>query len=184
MSEFRKILRNDSSSDSEEGELSEDNEVLDTNQETNDNKLLDPKTLKTSKSLEIVDKMDTKRNNRFSIWSDLLIEEELNDSVSNSMDIKKRQSKTRKMDRNCENYSFWMKKQLETNSEQQLSQKTSHSDNTQKDVHKKKTKKKKKSHKDKQMSKSGDLVLEMAKKLREPKVDLLSMSSILLSFDL
>ena len=179
MSEFHRFLKNDSSSDSEEGELSETNDELEAKQEiieTNDKNLVSSQTLNSSKSLQIVDKIDTKRNNRFSMWSDLLLEEDLNQSVSNSMDIKKRGSKRRKLDRNCENYSFWTKKQLESNSHKKLDQKTNNLENNA--IHKKKKKnKKKRSDKNKPMAQTVDIVLEMAKKLKEPKVDLLSKSS-------
>ncbi|CAG2108660.1 unnamed protein product [Medioppia subpectinata] len=177
MNRFHTFTKNESSDESsEEGELNDDSDDHNDQKPAIDGKdnhqLFDSKALKVSKSLEIMDKRDDNRaKNRFTLWSDILLEEELNHSVSNSMDIKKRQKKSTKFDRKSENYSFWTKKQLEDkqkdNCDQQLTQTTDNSDNKQTKSEKKRRKNKKKKKADK------DIVSQIAYKLNEPKTDLL-----------
>jgi len=116
-----------------------------------------------------VDQRDTKRQKRFSLWSDILLEEELNHSVSNSMDIKKSQMDSiTQFDRKSENYSFWTKRQLEDNCDQQLTQKSHISDNKPKNE-----KKTRKTRNKIQRKSDRDFVSQIAYKLKEPKVHLL-----------
>ena len=176
MSRFHTFTRNDSSSESgEDGEVIDDDlqDIEQTHESETNN--LDDKSLKPSKSLQILDKIESKRK-RFSVWSDFLLEDELNHSVSNAMDIKKKRQ-TNRLDRQSENYSFWTKRELEDNSDQLAerdsdpNQSTSHLNINMKNK-RKKTKKRKKDKKE--SDKRVDFALEMAHKLNEPKIDLIS----------
>lgn len=179
MSRFHTFTKNESSSESEEdGQLvGDDEDEEDVHQRPQETNNLDIKSLKPSKSLQILDKIDTKRKNRFSVWSDILLEEELNHSVAKSMDIKK--VKRDQLDRQSENYSFWTKRESETNSAQMAKQNADpkHSLDHLSIKSKNKRKKNKKRKKDKKDDfRRSDFALEVAKKLNEPKLDLMSKS--------
>ncbi|XP_054159841.1 phosphorylated adapter RNA export protein-like [Oppia nitens] len=171
MSRFHTFTTNESSDDDsddrEDGQLDDDccgtdSQYLTTNTTT---------TIQMNKTLDIMDKKtDTKRPNRFSIWSNILLEEDLKDSMQTSMDINKR-LRTSKYDRNCENYSFWTKSQLENKDNKEDNQEMSQTVDTNHNQSKKSSKKSSKKKKIRKNQK--DFVTEMAHKLKEPKVDLL-----------
>ena len=91
-------------------------------------------------------------NKKFSIWSDVLLEEELCESMGESVKLKKR--KRRKKEKDSENYSFWTKEDFERK------------------FSSKKTVQVKKRLR--MQNVKNDLAAEISRKLNEPRVDIIS----------
>jgi hypothetical protein len=188
LNRFHAHFKNESSSDSEEEEMFSNYKKMKTNSElivdnnSSSDRLFAKNAFKPSKSLQIRDTCVNQSKKRFSIWSDILMEEDLNHNINNCMNIKTN-SNSNRFDRKSENYSFWTKKQLEnkfsdqrleTNSTNELSLNCNNNCDNNERKSKKRKKKNKKKGKEKQK-----IALEIALKLNEPKVDLISESSVI-----
>jgi hypothetical protein len=192
LNRFHAHFKNESSSDSEEEEMfsnykkmKTNSELIEDNNESSD-RLFAKNAFKPSKSLQIKEISVNPSKKRFSIWSDILMEEDLNQNINNCMNIKTN-SNSNRFDRKSENYSFWAKKQLEnnssnqrleTNSTNELSLNCDNNINNNINNNEKKSKKRKKKNKKKGKEKQK-IALEIAFKLNEPKVDLISESLII-----
>jgi len=115
MSAFQSILSSDDSdmSDDEKNDVTTAKFTPDTESSENfvPTEEVASSELKVSKNLEIVENRKNV-NKRFSIWSEILMEEELNESMNNSLKLKKRRRKPRKDvkdEKESDNYAFWTK---------------------------------------------------------------------------
>ena len=148
--------------DSDSGEISEEDE-LEYLPLIAEKKPTIPAELSESKLPETIQVTESKgplTHKRFSIWSDLLVEE--------SPECSKKRKK--KSDRNVENYEFWNKNVSEMpdpkKSEQWVKEKLN--------LTELKLRKKKKNKKKKRTKSESKIAAEIAYKLKEPKIDLIS----------
>lgn len=191
LNRFHAHFKNDSSSDSEEEEMFSNHKKMKTNSESiednneSSHQLFAKNAFKPSKSLQIKEFCVNQSKKRFSIWSDILMEEDLNHNINNSMNIKTN-SNSNRFDRKSENYSFWTKKQLENKSSDQRLETNStnelslNCDNNFDNNNERRSKKRKKKNKNKKKGKERQkIALEIAFKLNEPKVDLISESFVI-----
>src|SRR5699024_493672 len=68
--------------------------------------------IKASRKLEIVEKRKN-LSKKFSIWSEVLMEEELNESMNKALKLKRKKWQRQKGEKESENYSFWTKEDFE-----------------------------------------------------------------------
>jgi len=157
------------------GEMDIDDEKSHANASSTETNLM-AMSSKPSDNLNICD-TSTSRRKRFSVWSDMLLDEGMADCMKSNANLVGED--VNKVDRNCENYSFWVKRQLEE-SEGNVGLGESSKSTRRCNIKPKKKKKKKKDKKDRSgkhefASKKKHVVVEMiARKLHEPKRDLIS----------
>lgn len=111
--------------------------------------------IKASQKLEIVGNRKN-LNKKFSIWSEILMEEELNESMNSALKVntsRRRKKKPQKGEKDSDNYSFWTKQDFDRK------------------FAVKKTCELKKKIKSKQLKK--DIVTEISRKLSENRVDII-----------
>lgn len=71
-------------------------------------------TVQPSEKLNIVPQTSKCLNKKFSIWSEVLLEEELCESMGNSVNLKKRKARKKKLkEKDSDNYCFWTKEDFE-----------------------------------------------------------------------
>lgn len=151
--------------ESDSGEISEEDELEYLPSIAEKKPAVIPAELSVSKlpdTIQVTDSITPQTHKRFSIWSDLLVEE-------SSESSKKRRKKS---DRNVENYEFWNKNVSEMpdpkKSEQWVKDKLN--------LDELKLRKKKKNKKKKRPKSESKISAEIAYKLKEPKIDLISKS--------
>ena len=109
--------------------------------------------IKASRKLAIVENRKN-LNKKFSIWSEILMEEELNETMNNNLKLKQnRRKKRQKGEKDSDNYSFWTKQDFERK------------------FATKKTNDMKKKLKSQELKK--DAVSEISRQLKESRVDII-----------
>lgn len=113
-----------------------------------------------------------KTHKRFSVWSEILLDEQLSEKFCDNINVSSCSNpiySTNGFDRDCENYSYWKKKELEQNMKPEIAKSI---------FKKKKSLPKKKSKKFKKKSKSDKrictVVNSISKELEEKRIDIIS----------